>query len=208
MKEIDIAEKGRLVVKVIAIGKQAHGSTPEEGVNAIFMMTKLLNKIEKLKLSYNIHPLLGHPTMNLGEIHGGIAPNVVPGTCTIYLDFRILPGMKRKDVIHQLEDCISKIEKNNFKIDVMSESIPFSVDPENELVKLIQKTTQDELRFTAKPMGMGGGTYAKNLIQHGVLTVGWGPGGNTAHIANEYIEIQQLVDFARLTCLLAFEILK
>lgn len=208
MKEIDIAEKGRLVIKVTAIGKQAHGSTPEEGVNAIFMMTKLLNQIENLKLSYDVHPLLGHPTMNLGEIHGGIAPNVVPGTCTIYLDFRILPGMKRNDVIQQLEDCISKIEKNNFKIEVMSESIPFSVDPENELVKLIQKTTSEELGFTAKPMGMGGGTYAKNLIQHGVLTVGWGPGGNTAHIANEYIEIQQLVDFARLTCLIALEALK
>jgi acetylornithine deacetylase/succinyl-diaminopimelate desuccinylase-like protein len=73
---------------------------------------------------------------------------------------------------------------------------------------LIQKTTKEELGFAAKAMGMGGGTYAKNLIQHGVLAVGWGPGGNTAHIANEYVEIRQLVDFARLTCLIALEILK
>ena len=208
MKEIDVAEKGRLVLKISAIGKQAHGSTPEEGINAIFMMTKLLNQIENLKLDYRKHPLLGPPTMNLGEIYGGIAPNVVPGTCTIFLDFRILPGMTRSNVIQQLEERISKIETGKFEMKVMSESIPFSIDPENELVKLIQKTTEEELGFAAKAMGMGGGTYAKNLIQHGVLTVGWGPGGNTAHIANEYVEIQQLVDFARLTCLIALEILK
>jgi acetylornithine deacetylase/succinyl-diaminopimelate desuccinylase-like protein len=103
---------------------------------------------------------------------------------------------------------MSNIENGKFEIKVMSESIPFSVDPENDLVKLIQKTTWEELGFAAKAMGMGGGTYAKNLIQNGILAVGWGPGGNTAHIANEYVEIQQLVDFARLTCLIALEILK
>jgi acetylornithine deacetylase/succinyl-diaminopimelate desuccinylase-like protein len=103
---------------------------------------------------------------------------------------------------------MKKIDNGKFELKVMSESIPFSVDPGNELVKLIQKATKEELGFTAKPMGMGGGTYAKNLIQNGILAVGWGPGGNTAHIANEYIEIQQLVDFARLTCLIALEILK
>ncbi|MCU0646313.1 MAG: ArgE/DapE family deacylase [bacterium] len=208
MKEIDVAEKGRLVLKITAIGKQAHGSTPDEGINAIFMMTKLLNQIEDIKLDFKKHPLLGAPTMNLGEIHGGVAPNVVPGTCTIFLDFRILPGMTRTAVIHQLEKYMSNIENGKFEIKVMSESIPFSVDPENDLVKLIQKTTWEELGFAAKAMGMGGGTYAKNLIQNGILAVGWGPGGNTAHIANEYVEIQQLVDFARLTCLIALEILK
>lgn len=208
MKQIDIAEKGRLVLKITAIGKQAHGSTPEEGINAIFMMTKLLHQIENLKLDYRKHPLLGPPTMNLGEIHGGIAPNVVPGTCTIFLDFRILPGMTRDYVLQQLEERMSNIEGGKFEVKVMSESIPFSVDPENELVKMIQKITREELGFVATTMGMGGGTYAKNLIQHGVLAVGWGPGGNTAHIANEYVEIQQLVDFARLTCLIALEILE
>lgn len=208
MKQIDIAEKGRLVVKITAIGKQAHGSTPEEGINAIFMMTKLLHQIENLKLDYRKHPLMGPPTMNLGEIHGGIAPNVVPGTCAIFLDFRILPGMTRDYVLQQLEERMSNIEGGKFEVKVMSESIPFSVDPENELVKMIQKITREELGFVATTMGMGGGTYAKNLIQHGVLAVGWGPGGNTAHTANESIEIQQLLDFAKITCLIVLELLQ
>jgi succinyl-diaminopimelate desuccinylase len=208
MKEIDIAEKGRLVIKITAIGKQAHGSTPDKGINAIFMMSKLLQQIEGLKFEYNAHPLLGHPTLNVGEIHGGVAPNVVPGACTIYLDIRTIPGMNRKDIVHQIHQCIDKLENGKFNVEVLSESISFSVDAENELVKLIQNYTNEAFEFKAEPMGMGGGTYAKDLIHYGVLTVGWGPGGDTAHIANEYIEIQQLVDFSMLTCLIALDLLK
>lgn len=208
MREIDIAEKGRLVIKIIAVGKQAHGSTPEQGINAIFMMSKLLQQLEGLKFEHKQHPLLGHPTLNLGEIHGGVAPNVVPGSCFIFLDLRIVPGMNRKKILQQIQLCIDRIENGKFDIEVLSESISFSVDPENELVKLIQKYTDEQFGFKATPMGMGGGTYARDLIQHGVLTVGWGPGGDTAHIANEYIEIQQLVDFSRLTCLIALDLLK
>ena len=208
MKEIDIAEKGRLVIKITAIGKQAHGSTPEQGVNAIFMMSKFLQQLEGLKFEYKEHPLLGYPTLNLGEIHGGVAPNVVPGSCYIYLDIRTVPKMNRKAIIQQIQVCIDKVENGKFKIEVLSESIPFSVEPENELVKLIQKYAGEQLGISAKPMGMGGGTYAKDLIQHGVTTVGWGPGGDTAHIANEYIEIQQLVDFSMLTCLISLDLLQ
>jgi len=207
MEQIDIAEKGRSVIKITALGKQAHGSTPEQGINAVFMMSKLLQRIEKLKFKYKPHPLLGHPTLNLGEIHGGVAPNVVPGTCTIYLDIRTVPEMSREDVLHQLQHCIEDVEDGKFTVEVLYESTSFSISADNELVKAIQRCTSEELGFTAETFGMGGGTYAKNLIREGVLTVGWGPGGDTAHIANEYIEIQQLVDFAKLTCLIVLDLL-
>lgn len=207
MREIDIAEKGRLVIKILAIGKQAHGSTPEKGINAIYMMSKLIHQIENLKLVYQPHPLLNHPTINLGEIHGGVAPNVVPGTCTIILDIRTLPGMNSRNIIDKIKSCFNNVENDKFEIEVLSESIAFSIDSDNELVKLIQKYTSEVFGFKAEPVGMGGGTYAKDLIRHGVMTVGWGPGGDTAHIANEYIEIRQLVDFAMLACLIASELL-
>lgn len=208
MREIDIAEKGRIVIRITAVGQQAHGSTPEKGINAIFMMAKLIPLLEQLQFEYQAHPLLGGPTLNLGEIHGGVAANVVPANCSIYLDIRTVPGMDGTGVLDQIHRCIDRIPGGNFQVEILSESLPFSVSADNELVKLIQKYTESELGFIATPMGMGGGTYAKNLIQHGVLTVGWGPGGDTAHIANEYIEIQQLVDFARLTVLIATELLQ
>lgn len=207
MQQIDIAEKGRLVIKITAHGKQAHGSTPEKGINAIFMMNKLLNHLEQMVLPHEIHPVLGSPSLNLGEIHGGAAANMVPASCSIYVDIRIVPGMTVAGVSEQLQMLFDRIEGGDFTMEIISQSAPFSIDPDNELVRLIQKYTQQVLGFVAQPMGMSGGTYAKNLIEHQVLTVGWGPGGDTAHTAKESIEIQQLLDFAKITCLIALEFL-
>ena len=64
------------------------------------------------------------------------------------------------------------------------------------------------LEFTPEPFGMGGGTFAKDLNHKGIIAVGFGPGdGEAAHIANEYVEIKQLVDFAYLICMVALDLL-
>ena len=209
MKSIDIAEKGRTVFKIIATGKQAHGSTPERGINAVYMMAKLVNEIEKMKFDYEVHPVLGHPSLNLGEIHGGAAPNIVPGTCMIYIDIRSVPGMTKEGVIKQLKACGDKVENGKFEFQVVSWNEPHAIEPKNEVVDVIQKYTKEILGFVPETMGQGGGTYAKTLNLKGVMAVGWGPGDDEAfHVANEYVEIQQLVDFALLTCLCAIDLLQ
>lgn len=209
MKNIDIAEKGRTVVKISAQGKQAHGSTPEKGINAIYMMAKLITQIENLEFDYQIHDVLGEPTLNLGEVHGGAAPNIVPGKCEIMLDIRTVPGMTKKAIQKQIEKCANDIENGDFQIEVLSWNEPHSIDPDNEVVKSIHKFSQEVLGFKPTPLGFGGGTYAKTLNLNGVISVGWGPGDDEAfHVANEYVEIKQLVDFAMLTCLVALDLLK
>lgn len=209
MKLIDVAEKGRTVFKVTSIGKQAHGSTPEKGVNAVYMMAKLVNEIEKLKFEYEKHPVLGDPSLNLGEIHGGAAPNIVPGTCFIYLDIRTVPGMTKDGINSAIENCCAKVKDGEFKIEIMAWSEPHGINPDNELVHSIQNNSEDILGLRPQPFGMGGGTFAKTLNLAGITAVGWGPGDDEAyHVANEYVEIKQLVDFAQLTCLTALDLLK
>ncbi len=209
MKFIDIAEKGRTVFKIIAVGKQAHGSTPERGINAVYMMAKLVNEIEKMKFDYEVHPVLGHPSLNLGEIQGGAAPNIVPGTCMIYIDIRSVPGMTKDGVIAQLQGCADKVKDGKFEIKLMAWSEPHAISPKNELVDTIQANAKEILGFVPITGGQGGGTYAKTLNLKGVMAVGWGPGDDEAfHVANEYVEIRQLVDFALLTCLCAIDLLQ
>lgn len=208
MKRIDVAEKGRTVFKITATGRQAHGSTPERGINAVFMMASLVREIERLQLEHQEHDVLGSPSLNLGEIHGGAAPNIVPGSCTVYLDIRTVPGMTREGVLAQLEGCAGAVKGGVFNFEVMSWNDPHGIDPKNVLVRAIQANTVDVLGFSPEPFGMGGGTYAKTLNLEGVLAVGWGPGDDEAfHVANESVEIGQLVDFCLLTGLIAFDLL-
>jgi acetylornithine deacetylase/succinyl-diaminopimelate desuccinylase-like protein len=208
MKRIDVAEKGRSVLKISAKGRQAHGSTPERGVNAVYMMAGLVKEIEVLSLQHEPHPVLGDPSLNLGEMHGGVAPNVVPGTCEIYLDIRTVPGMTRDGVLEQLRACGDRVPNGQFEYQVLSWNDPHGIDPDNELVRSIQTNTSELLGFQPEPFGMGGGTYAKTLNFGGVMAVGWGPGDDEAfHVANEFVEIDQLLDFAQLTCLVALDLL-
>jgi len=208
MERIDVAEKGRTVIRITATGKQAHGSTPERGINAVFMMASLVREIERLELTHEVHDVLGAPSLNLGEMHGGAAPNIVPGSCTVYLDIRTVPGMSREGVMQQLKGCGAGVKDGVFDYDVMSWNEPHGIDPGNELVRVIQNNASDVLGFTPEPFGMGGGTYAKTLNLEGVLAVGWGPGDDEAfHVANESVEISQLVDFCLLTGLIAFDLL-
>jgi len=79
MDMIDVAEKGVLHVKITSLGKQAHGSTPEHGINAVWNMVDLLNRLRARPLPVVEHQFLTPTTLNLGMVSGGNAPNMVPG---------------------------------------------------------------------------------------------------------------------------------
>lgn len=207
MKQIDIAEKGRALIKITAIGKQAHGSTPERGVNAVYMMARLVRELESLAMEHREHPQLGRPTLNLGEIHGGAAPNIVPGDCFIYLDIRVVPGMTQEALVAQLRQSCDQAG-GEFRLEVLGWTEPHQINPDNALVHAIQRNCEAVLGFTPEPFGMGGGTFAKTLNLAGVTAVGWGPGDDAAfHMTNEYVSVRQLVEFCQLTCLIALDLL-
>lgn len=85
MKEINIAEKGRVLLKVHAHGKQAHAMDPSKGVNAIHAMGRFLAALEKHTFDFTPHPFLpGGTTVNTGLVTGGVAPNAVPADCGRY----------------------------------------------------------------------------------------------------------------------------
>ncbi|MCP4181322.1 MAG: M20 family metallopeptidase [bacterium] len=208
MRSIDVAEKGGIKLQVTATGRQAHGSTPEKGINAINMMAEFIHNFQDFELKHTEHPLLGHPTVNVGVINGGAASNIVPGSCYVHIDMRTVPGVTLEQIEKEVKKYCDLVKNGNFKIEFLSVSEPHSIDPDNDLVKLIQKHGEPILGFKPVPIGLGGGTFAKGLCLHGCKAVGWGIGNeDTMHVANEYIEIDQLMDFAQLTCLLALDLL-
>ncbi|HAZ15011.1 MAG: hypothetical protein A2X86_22015 [Bdellovibrionales bacterium GWA2_49_15] len=207
MKKIDIAEKGRLQIKVTAHGKQAHGSTPDRGVNAISLMSEFLVKMKKFKMKYRAHKYLKSPTFNIGIIKGGQVSNIVPALCEVTLDIRSLPGQTAQGIVKELK-TLSRGIKGKFEFKIEGCSLPHEVNPDNILVKLIQANSKNILGQTPKPIGMGGGTFAKGFNQAGIPAVGFGPGDDTAfHVANEYVEVKQLVQFAHLIGAIAIDLL-
>jgi succinyl-diaminopimelate desuccinylase len=194
MREINVAEKGRVVLKVKAYGKQAHAMNPAKGVNAIHAMSRFLLALESLSLRHQTHPILGGPTINTGLIIGGMAPNAVAATCEVTLDIRFVPSQTAagiRDEIQALADSV-KMAGASFSVEIFKSSLPCEVSPEVPVVQLILRHAPD-----AKIVGSGGGTFANPLVQAGIQAVGWAPGNEeTYHEPNEEIEVAQLTTFA------------
>ncbi len=213
MRMVDVGEKGALFLDITSYGKQAHGAIPEKGINAIWNMVELLNKLKDIKFKCLSHKLFTPPTLNLGEISGGVAPNIVPAKCKVKLDIRYLPDETKDEILNEIEEMTASVRKSNptaeFEITVNSNLPPTQVSIDNPLMDLIAIHSESILGVKPKPMGLSGTTVTKQLIERGIISVGFGPGDeNQSHIANESIEIKELIDFGKIMGLITFDLLK
>ena len=212
MQLIDVTEKGTLFLEITSHGKQAHGSRPEMGINAIWNMIPLLERIKQLKFKRTSHPLHTPPTLNLGSIHSGTSPNIVPAICKAQLDIRYLPDDSADNIINDIKNIIREAETQyppaRFDLKIISNQPPTAVPINNPLVELISKHTLSILGAKPQPKGMSGATVTKQLIQKGIIAVGFGPGDEAeAHATNESISIKELIDFAKIMALITLDIL-
>lgn len=212
MKAIDVAEKGLAFVEIVSHGKQAHGSTPEKGVNAIWNLIAALNKLRTRGMPAATHALLTPPTYNLGQISGGAAPNIVPARASAVVDLRFLPGQSIEQVQALLEALLRETERETpgarFDLLVKTTHPATEVPLDNPLVRAIQETAQELIGVTPTLFGISGATVAKQLIAHGITAVGYSAGeGDVAHMADESINLDELVAFAKVTALTSVRLL-
>jgi succinyl-diaminopimelate desuccinylase len=207
MKEINVAEKGRVALRLRARGRQAHAMDPSKGINAIQALGRVLVAIDGLRLEHATHPILGGPTINVALVRGGVAPNVVPADAEATLDIRYVPGQTGAGIraeIQALADGVLATAASGATVSatIVQDALPCQVSPDAPIVKRLLRHAPD-----AKVIGSGGGTFAKDLVLMGVDAVGWAPGDEaTYHQPNEEIAIDQLVVFAGRLAALAFEI--
>ena len=110
-----VAHKGSMRPLVRVKGIPAHSASPDKGDNALYKAAQLLLMIEKRHhaLSASSHPLLGSPSLTVTRIHGGHADNVVPESCEMLLDRRMIPGESEDDVRAQFEKLLSEAKASH-----------------------------------------------------------------------------------------------
>ena len=190
--EVVTAHKGDLWLEIETRGRAAHSSQPELGRNAIAEMARVVSALEgpyASELRSRRHPLLGPATVNVGTIHGGRQPNIVPDHCEIRVDRRTIPGEKDARVIRELkkflrdQGCAAAVR--DWK---GLPSLALETDHRLPLVRQLMKTTGQR-----RPKGGRYFSDAGVLAQGGIPSVLFGPGDIAqAHTVDEYIAIQQL----------------
>lgn len=184
------AHKGDLWLKIITHGKAAHGSKPHLGKNAVRAMCPIVEWLEtkyQATLSKRKHPLLGHPTINVGAMHGGVQPNVVPDRCEILIDRRTIPLETEETVLHELRPILKKHGAivENYKT---NDCLPMETNIELPLVKQFLQLAKQR---TA--VGVDFFCDAAVLAAAGTPCIVFGPGDIAqAHTADEWISLKSL----------------
>ena len=213
---IEIAEKNILWLKFKIKGKQCHGSTPNDGINANILAFNFANDLyNRLHSKYDKRNNLFFPPYSTFEptmITNNVENiNTIPGYVELYFDCRILPDYTTYDILREIEEFIEYFKDNiekyiihynnrndiNIEYEVIQEESSQKTSENSEIVIGLKNAIKKVLNKEAILCGMGGGTVGAFLRAKNYDTVVWGIGEESAHQPNEHIKIEDLLNMAK-----------
>jgi succinyl-diaminopimelate desuccinylase len=202
---IEVAEKSILWLKFKTLGKQAHGSMPEKGINSFKAASFFITELDNLYRIYPHNDPLFDPPISTFEPTKKEAnvPNIntIPGDDIFYMDSRILPVYKVEDVEAKIKELAARIEAK-FKVKItMEEQQKAPAAPPTPakaaVVTALEKAIKRVYGKEGKAMGIGGGTVAAIFRRKGFEAACWSRIDETAHQPNEYCIIDNMVGDAK-----------
>ena len=194
-----IAHKGVVRLKVRVKGVSAHGATPHLGRSAIYDAARVALAFEAYAAglaSRSPHQLLGQPTINVGRMLGGQAVNIVPDSCELEIERRLLPGEDGRAAIGECEAWVREYAGEDVSM-IFEE--PFLIDPALDTPRgagVIQAVAEAHAAVTGRPVEIEGahyGTDASKLARAGIEAVVCGPGDIAqAHTEAEFVSVEQV----------------
>lgn len=203
--EIVIAHKGSVRWWVEFKGRAAHSAKPQLGINAIRHAAAVVEGIEGAyadRLRGRVHPLVGHGTINVSKIEGGVQVNLVPERARILLDRRLIPGERREDVFREMDEVIAEARVRLPHL-LATQCEPLMVDPCLETPvghPLVRSAlgVSSRLGASGRPVGVPYCTDGSKLSEAGIATIVAGAGSiDQAHTADEWMDLAELGRGAR-----------
>ncbi len=190
------SHKGILIETIELLGRSGHSSDPRLGVSALDGMQQVLERLvrfrEQLGREHRDESFdVPVPTLNLGRIAGGDAPNRICASARLDIDLRPVPGMDLEETRTRLRDEVrSALADSELRLELSSifDGVPaFATDPEADLVKVSEELTGAAAGVVAF------GTEAPFLTTLGIETVVMGPGSiGVAHRPDEYLPLADI----------------
>lgn len=207
---VNIGQRGRAEVIVLAHGKSAHSSNPDVGINAVYEMNAVISNIINLRPPQ--HSKLGKGISVVTDIISSPYPgaSVVPDLCRITIDRRLLVQEDESFVINQFKQAAPVT--GNFDVTIAEAELQcytgrklggkrfFPAWLINEDHVLVQNALAALRDINQQPKlsvysFCTNGSYCAGVSK--IPTIGYGPSReNIAHIVNEYIELDQLFQAA------------
>ena len=173
-----VAEKGLMVLDVIAHGKSGHAAR-NEGVNAIYEALDDMRWIRDYKFE-KVSEFLGPTKMTLTVVNAGTQHNVIPDKCTMLVDIRTNEFYDNEEVYEFIRQHLkSEVKAHSFRLKSSR------INPEHPLIRKC-------VAMGMKPFGSP--TLSDQALMH-FPSFKLGPGESSrSHSANEFIRISEIRD--------------
>ena len=176
-----IAQKGLIVLEIEEVGHSAHAAWGG-GINAINKAARDILSLNSLALNRE-HPFLGKLSIEVTQINGGICHNVIPDSCKLVVDIRLIPTYSVEEVIDIIKDVTLG------EVTIGSNCFRSVETPRSH--KIVKAAIESNIK--GKPFGSP--TLSDWVHLKNVPAVKVGPGDSKrSHTANEYIEKQEYLE--------------
>ena len=234
---ICISQKGAVRARFAVHGRMSHGAMPLSGINPVPAVARIIDGLAGLEAeavnSMGQDPLLGWPsftpTVVQAPAQGTPQLNVVPGEAEILVDVRTLPG-QHHDIIRkalgdlaqqtarEVNDGYREIDRRlglqrprelEVAVEFLSDR-PCTRTGENDpvvasAVWASRRVSGREPEFAGVP-GATDGTFLWSMKGIPIVTMGAGD-RQVPHQVDEWVDLDQLVDTARIYALIALHYL-
>ena len=211
--ELVVAHKGFVWSEVEVRGKAAHGSRPHLGVDAIAKTGPILTALDRLdeRLDERRDPLLSRASVHASTIEGGEELSSYPARCTVGIERRTLPGETAATVAAELESLLRACRAEDPKLQASQRTRlvrePFEIPTDHELVELVRDAAAPVLGAPPPIARAGYWTDAAFIAAAGIPTIVFGPSGEGAHAAEEWVSVsgtdavaEILIEVAKRVC--------
>ncbi len=208
---LGIAQRGMFTMRLTIPGRAGHASRPELTTNPLAILPAVLTAIKQLDDDdAAAHPLLGRPRWTPTVVHAGVIPSMVPGSCEVLVDRRMIPGESVEDVLTTMRTALSReVPEAAIEVSVAEEEgiyqaaeIPSDSTAVATMERALGSQGADALIF-----GTPYSSDVRHLINgHGIEAVTYGPGRPTEmHARDEHIMIDDLAVAARVVAAFCLE---
>jgi len=206
--KIALGHKGKAQISIKTHGVSAHGSAPEKGINAIYEMAEIIQRVNKTNLELMEKDGL-RGTLVMSRISSVSASlNAVPSECEVYLDRRMIPGETEDDIRQEMEQLIkgknatwevgTLHRKSWMGMEIKYEPLhlAWKIDISHDLAKACIAAYKEN--FGNEPSEYDFWDFSTNAVTPvgmGIPTIGFGPGEyKLAHMRNENCKVNQILD--------------
>jgi len=201
------AHKGVRSQRTTITGRDGHSSAPQRGVNAIVYMGRFIAYLERLGERLREHGMRGVPpglefdppwsTVGIGRIHGGTAMNIIPRTCTLDWEVRVLPGIEPASIRAAADswlrdELLPQLRRDAPEASIVTEKIaavPALQPEENGAAETLALRLTGANRAVTAAFASEAGQFQET----GISAVMCGPGSIAqAHQPDEFISLEQV----------------